>query len=116
MLTPKVLGLFIVTFELIDSYSRFEIRKTWFFEVKAKKMKVKFLEKMIFLIFSKWNVLLFLNKFNILTSKSAETVEGADIARGMYGDYSYGSYEYYYDAQVYINDLNLYKKYLKIIF
>jgi len=30
---------------------------------------------------------------------SAETVEGADIARGMYGDYSYGSYEYYYDAQ-----------------
>ena len=31
-----------------------------------------------------------------------EEVEGADIARGMgpYGDYSYGSYEYYYDAQV----------------
>ena len=41
----------------------------------------------------------------ISNQKSAdvvEEVEGADIARGMgpYGDYSYGSYEYYYDAQV----------------
>jgi len=44
------------------------------------------------------------NEENVAVEESAdgvEEVEGADIARGMgpYGDYSYGSYEYYYDAQ-----------------